>query len=91
MSADDQKMHAVVQSDKAKAVINSADISCEEVNEAVRVGQSVTFTELMPTPKLERRVTTKPTAKLPTYNLTSDVHLDFISTKKLESKKVWKI
>jgi len=87
MSADDQKMHAVVQSDKAKAVINSEDISCEEVNEAVRVGQGVTFTELMPIPKRERRVTKKPRAKLPTYNLTSDIHLDFISTKKSKAKQ----
>ena len=80
-------MHAAVQNDQAKAVINSENISGEEVNQAVRVGQGVTFTDLMPIPKRERCLTKRPRAKLPTYNLTSDVHLDFISVKNSKTKE----
>jgi len=80
-------MHAAVQNDQAKAVINSENISGEEVNQAVRVGQGVTFTDLMPIPKREQCVTKRPRAKLPTYNLTSDVHLDFISVKNSKAKE----
>ena len=84
-SADSEKIYTTVQNGNSQPVINSTDLSGEENNQAVKVG--LTFADLMPIPKRERRVTKRPRAKLPTYNLTSEVHLDFISVSKSKTKE----